>query len=120
MALTLPVEVEDLQVFMGLDEINEPRAQIILDQIVLLCEALVDPLPDAASPIILSAASRSYAASPGAATSELVGPYQVTRPSGGLYLTKSEKAALRLLAGGGGAFSIDLLPEGYPESAFTE
>jgi hypothetical protein len=34
-------------------------------------------------------------------------------PVGGVYLTRADKADLRRIAGGGGAFSIDLLPADY-------
>jgi hypothetical protein len=116
----LLLEPSDLALYMGVDEINEDRAEFLIAQVMLLAGAIVSPVPQGASPVILSAATRAYATPPGAASSELVGPYQATRPSGGIYLTKSERAALRLLTGGGGAFSFDMLPAGYPESVFAD
>lgn len=114
----LVVTPDDLALYMGLDSINNDRAQLLIDQIILLCEAVVSPLPAAASPVVLDAAANAYATPPGSITSELVGPYQATRRPGGLFLTKGQRATLRLLSGGGSAFSINLLATGYPDSQF--
>lgn len=108
----------DLELYMGIEAIDDGRAEFLIEQIMLLVGAIVTPVPGAASPVVLSAAARAYSTPPGAASSEMVGPYQATRPSGGIYLTKGERASLRLLTGGGGAFSFDLLPVGYPETSF--
>lgn len=116
----LTVEATDLALYMGIDDINAERAEYLIEQVMLLAGSIVSPVPESASPVILSASARAYSTPPGAASSELVGPYQATRPSGGIYLTKSERAALRLLTGGGGAFSFDMLPAGYPETAFAD
>ena len=116
----LLLDPTDLELYMGIDDINEERAELLIAQVMLLAGAIVSPVPESASPVILSASARAYSTPPGAASSELVGPYQATRPSGGIYLTKGERASLRLLSGGGGAFSFDTLPAGYPESVFDE
>ena len=100
---------EDLALYLGLDEINGPRAELLISQAVHLCEAVVSPLPVGAEAVILSAAGRAYA-NPQGATYETIGPVSVQRPMAGLYLTKSEKAALKSMAGRGGAFTVDPTP----------
>ncbi|MEU5190121.1 hypothetical protein AB0G83_23700 [Streptomyces klenkii] len=72
---------------------------------------MVEPLPPGASAVVLSTAARSYA-NPQGIQAETVGPYSVHRPTGqaGLYLTRDERRSLRLMAGRGGAFSIDPAP----------
>ncbi|MBQ1163819.1 hypothetical protein KBZ21_38115, partial [Streptomyces sp. A73] len=78
---------------------------------VALCETVVKPLPDQATAIVLSVAGRAYV-NPQQVSYETIGPMAVQRPqgSGGLYLTKADKAALKSLAGRGGAFTVDPTP----------
>jgi len=57
----------------------------------------------------LTVAARAYS-SPTTATMETAGPFSVQRPAGGVYLTRTERQALKTLAGRGGAFSIDPTP----------
>jgi hypothetical protein len=103
---------EQLALFLGMDEIQGDRADLLIQQAVALCETVVKPLPDQATAIVLSAAGRAYV-NPQAISYETIGPMSVQRPqgSGGLYLTKADKAALKSLAGRGGAFTVDLTPE---------
>ncbi|MBQ1164025.1 hypothetical protein KBZ21_39150, partial [Streptomyces sp. A73] len=56
-------------------------------------------------------AGRAYV-NPQQVSYETIGPMSVQRPqgSGGLYLTKADKAALKTLAGRGGAFTVDPTP----------
>lgn len=107
------VSPADLGIYLGLT-IDAPRAQMLLEDAQNLCESIVSPLPAAATAIIKSAATRAYT-NPTGVTSETTGPYAAHRPSGGVYLTRSERRALRNLAGRSGAFSIDLLPTGVTE-----
>jgi len=116
----LVVSTDDLATFLGLTgNLDTARAQQLLDLAVDLCTAVVNPLPSTALAVVLSAAGRAYS-NPTGVTTEAAGPFQVTRPSAGVYLTKSERSALRLLTGSGGAFSFDLLPVNYPDSRFTD
>lgn len=103
---------EDLGLYLGLDEINGNRADLLIAQAVALCESVVKPLPDQATAIVLSASGRAYV-NPQQVSYETIGPMSVQRPSGsgGLYLTKADKAALKALAGRGGAFTVDPTPE---------
>ena len=104
----------DLAIFLnvpGPDTTWNARADQILGFAVDLCSSIVDPLPDAATGIVISVAARSFA-NPEMIASETVGPFTVQRPTPGLFLTRSEKAALRRMAGGTSAFSVDTLPKG--------
>lgn len=108
---TVPVvAVGDLQSYLGLGVIDSDRATLVLASAQVLCESVVSPLPNGAYAVVLDVAARGYS-NPTNADSEAVGPFPVTwgAVSGGLWLTQKNKAALRALAGGGGAFSIDLL-----------
>ena len=107
------VSPADLGVYLGI-AIDVPRAAMILEDAQNLCEMIVSPLPAAATSVIKSAATRAYT-NPTGVTGETAGPYNVQRPSGGVYLTKGERRTLRTLAGRSGAFSIDLLPKGVTE-----
>lgn len=109
---------EQLALFLGLDEIQGDRADLLIQQAVALCETVVKPLPDQATAIVLSASGRAYV-NPQAISYETIGPMSVQRPqgSGGLYLTKADKAALKSLAGRGGAFTVDPTPATADPSA---
>lgn len=107
----------DLALYLG-TEVDEARATFLIAMAVsLVSEIIADP-PDTARAVVLSAVARAYT-NPTGVTTEMVGPYQATRPSAGVYLTKPERASLRRLAGRSGAFSVDLLPPGYPGDATT-
>jgi len=102
---------EELALFLDLPEINGDRADLLLAQAVALCETVVKPLPDRATAVVLSVAGRAYV-NPQAVSYETIGPMSVQRPqgSGGLYLTKADKTALKSLAGRGGAFTVNPTP----------
>ncbi|WP_018385258.1 hypothetical protein [Wenjunlia vitaminophila] len=116
MAFTAPT-AEDLALYLGLTEIDGARADLLISQAVALCETVVRPLPDQATAVVLSVAGRAYV-NPQQITYETIGPMSVQRPSGsgGLYLTKNDKAALKSLAGRGGAFTVDPTPAGADSS----
>jgi hypothetical protein len=100
-----------LGMYLGLDQIDGDRADLLIEQAVALAESVVKPLPDQATAVVLSVAGRAYV-NPQQVSYETIGPMAVQRPSGsgGLYLTKSDKAALKSLAGRGGAFTVDPTP----------
>jgi hypothetical protein len=102
---------EQLGLYLGLAEIDGPRADLLIAQAIALCETVVKPLPDQATAVVLSAAARAYV-NPQQVSYETIGPMSVQRPqgSGGLYLTKADKTALKSLAGRGGAFTVDPTP----------
>lgn len=103
--------------YLGLGEVDGERADLLIQQAVALAESVVKPLPDQATAVVLSAAGRAYV-NPQAVSYETIGPMSVQRPqgSGGLYLTKADKTALKSLAGRGGAFTIDPTPAGADPS----
>ncbi|SET48356.1 hypothetical protein [Nonomuraea wenchangensis] len=103
------VNAVDLALYLDVSEINECRANLLIEQATILAESVVKPLPDGASAVVLAMAGRAYA-NPQAVSSETVGPYTVSRPQAGLYMTKAETAALKRLGGRGGAFTIDPTP----------
>lgn len=110
MAFVTPT-AEQLGLYLGMGEIQGERADLLIAQAVALCETVVRPLPDQATAVVLSVAGRAYV-NPQQVSYETIGPMSVQRPSGsgGLYLTKSDKAALKALAGRGGAFTVDPTP----------
>jgi hypothetical protein len=108
----VPPTAEKLGLYLGLDEVDADRADLLIEQALNLCLTVVKPLPDEATAVVLSVAGRSYI-NPQQVTYETIGPQSVQRPagSGGLYLTKADKAALKALAGRGGAFTVDPTPD---------
>lgn len=111
MAFTPPT-VEQLGLFLGLDEIDGDRADLLINSALSLCQTIVKPLPEGAEAVVLSVAGRAYV-NPQQVSYETIGPMSVQRPSGsgGLYLTKADKSALKSLAGRGGAFTVDPTPD---------
>jgi hypothetical protein len=103
------ITAEDLGLYLGFAEIDGTRADFLINQALTLAASIVNPVPDAAEPIILAAAGRAYA-NPQSVTQETVGPYSVQRPAAGLYFTRAEQAILKRLAGRGGAFTINPTP----------
>lgn len=108
----IPPTAEQLALYLGLAEIDGARADLLIEQAVALSQSVVKPLPDEATAVVLSVAGRAYV-NPQQVSYETIGPMSVQRPSGsgGLYLTKADKAALKSLAGRGGAFTVDPTPE---------
>jgi len=102
---------EQLGLYLGLPEIDGARADLLIQTAVALCETVVKPLPEGAQAVVLSVAGRAYV-NPQQVSYETIGPMSVQRPqgSGGLYLTKADKSALKSLAGRGGAFTVDPTP----------
>lgn len=107
----IPPTVEQLGLFLGLDEIDGNRADLLITSAISLCQTIVKPLPEGAEAVVLSVAGRAYV-NPQQVSYETIGPMSVQRPqgSGGLYLTKADKSALKSLAGRGGAFTVDPTP----------
>lgn len=109
--MTTPIATpDDLGIFLNIADIDADRATLILEMAQGLCESIVSPLPVAAKVVVLTVASRSWSNPEGNMT-ETAGPFTVTRAPA-MYLNKSDKATLRRLSGGSGAFSIDTLPTG--------
>lgn len=110
MAFEAPT-AEQLGLYLGLPEIDGARADLLIQTAIQLCQTVVSPLPEGAQAVVLSVAGRAYV-NPQQVSYETIGPMSVQRPqgSGGLYLTKADKTALKSLAGRGGAFTVDPTP----------
>lgn len=108
MAYVTPTS-SDLALYLGVDTIDATRAAFLISQAESLAKTVLSTLPDGATTVVLSASARGYA-NPLGITSETVGVYSVSRPMGGVYLTKGERSTLRRLAGGSAAFTIDPTP----------
>ena len=128
----MSVNTDDFATFAGIPSIDEDRAQMLLDAAVVQAMSIITVgtvpdsgatevnLPTGAEYTIYAAVSRLYQ-NPTGVSQEVTGPYTFSRAIGsGALFSKAEVAALRRLAGRSGAFSIDLLPAGYPESVFDE
>lgn len=108
---TVPVvSVDDLATYLGIASIDQDRATLVLSAAQALCESIVSPLPNGSYAVVLDVAARAMT-NPTNAQQETVGPFSASygAVSGGLWLTQKNKATLRGLNGGGGAFSINLL-----------
>jgi hypothetical protein len=114
----VPPTAEQLGLILGLDEIQGDRADLLITTATSLCQTVVKPLPEGAEAVVLSVAGRAYV-NPQQVSYETIGPMSVQRPSGsgGLYLTKADKSALKSLAGRGGAFTVDPTPAAADPSA---
>lgn len=98
----------------ALADLDSDRAELLIQTAQDLAEDVITPLPASASGIVLQAAARAYSNPTGTPT-QAVGPFSVAGSSGGVYLTKQDRAALRRAGGISGAFSIDTLPTGTAE-----
>lgn len=108
--MALTVSTQDLALYLGVDTVDDDRAALMITLAGDLCSAIVSPTPDGAKAIVLTCAARGYS-NPSGAQYETTGPYSVQRPFPGLYLTKSERAALKRLSGKGGAFTVNPLAD---------
>jgi hypothetical protein len=104
------VSPADLGLYLGV-ELDTARAQYLIDRATDLCQTIVAPLPATADAVVLDVAARAFT-NPGNVSSQGMGPFQASfgGGQGGLYLTRANKVALRRLAGGSSAFSIDPTP----------
>lgn len=100
---------DDVALYLDIDNVNTGRAELFISQAMALAASYIDPVPPAGMAIVLGAVARAYTNAQGV-TAETIGPYSVTRPTGGVYFTKAETANLKRLAGKGGAYTIDPTP----------
>lgn len=98
------------------EDVDEPRMNLILDLAEGLAKPIAgDPLPAEAKATVLAVAARAFS-NPASTGQQGLGSGQVTfqapggMPVGGLYLSRTDKAALRRARAGGAAFTISLLP----------
>lgn len=117
----------ELALFLELDpaEINTERATFLLAQAQAKCERYIKPtvLPVDAKDVVLTVAGRAYtnvtsAHQMGIGSANIsYGAQNSSTGIGGLFLSRSDKADLRRVAGRTGAFSVSMLdPTRYPPS----
>jgi len=98
---------------------NDARGVLVLALAQARCELWVSPLPAAAKGIVLAVAARAWTNMEQANQIGLGSAYATMSSggvtAGGLYLSRTERADLRRLAGRSGAFSVDWLPQGHSE-----
>lgn len=109
----MTVTAADLGTYLG-TTVDDARAQYLIDRATELCLSLVSvdgALPDGADAVVIDVAARAYT-NPARVQQETVGPLSSSYGpgAGGLWLTRQNKATLRRLGGGGGAFTIDTMP----------
>ena len=124
----MAITPEDLAIYLDLTEVSEGRALMLIGQAVDQALSLAtvgdvpesgateENLPPGAESVILPAVARIYL-NPAGVTQESTPGFSVARSTAtGSLFSKAEKRTLRRLAGRGGAFSIDMLPEGAGEN----
>jgi hypothetical protein len=90
---------------------DDDRALLMISLAVGLCESIVAPLPATADAVVLDVAARAYSNPTNLTSQNALGAgANYGAVSGGLWLTRQNKATLRRLAGSGGAFTIDTAP----------
>lgn len=103
------VTPDQLRIYLDFEEIDEVRADLLIQQAEELCRAVVQPLPVGARTVVTSAAARAFV-NPQGSGYQVAGPFSLQGSSGGLFLSKDERRTLQLLAGRGSAFTIDPTP----------
>jgi hypothetical protein len=106
----MTVLASDLGTYLGVTA-DDARASYLIGLATQLCQSVVNPLPAGADAVVLDVAARAYG-NPANVIQQTVGPFSANYGpvAGGLWLTRANKATLRRLAGGGGAFTIDTTP----------
>lgn len=116
MSTTPIADPSDLAVVLGVASVDEDRAAVLIELAQGLAETVISPLPYAARGVVLGIAARVYS-NPQNVQSQTVGPYTAqfgTGASGGLYLSRQDRATLNRIAGRGGAFTFDVGPTASP------
>jgi hypothetical protein len=115
--MSTPIAVaSDLGTYLADPTIDTDRATLILQLAQDLCETIWSPLGATAIGILLGVAARAFnnvtsAHAVGIGSANIsYGSQGSSVGIGGLYLSRSDIRTLRLLAGRGGAFSIDPTP----------
>ena len=125
--MSVIVTPDDLAVYLGVPvgDIDTSRAQMLIDDAIAQALTIVTVgtvpsggpteanLPTGAASVIRAAVARIYL-NPAGVDNETVGPFAYGRSAGtGAMFSKAERGQLRRAAGGGNAFSINLIPAGY-------
>lgn len=108
------VTADDLARAMNDVDIDVDRAEELIADAQTLCEGVVSPLPDGATVVIKRVAARAYVTTiTRMAQAQAAGSPFGSTTGAGVWLSRMDKADLRRLAGGGGAFTINPLPADY-------
>lgn len=106
------IDPDDLATYLGLPTIDSGRAALIIQMAQALCEAQpnCNPLPSGGAAVVLDVVVRAWS-NPQNAQQQTTGPYSASygAVSGGLWLTKQNKATLRSLVGEGSVFTIETM-----------
>lgn len=110
------ISSDDLATYLNDPSIDEDRADTMIADATQACETIVNPVPAAAAYIVKRVAGRGYSSAVRGGGKQAVAggsPFGAVPGAGAIYLTRYDERDLRRVAGGGGAFSIDLLPADY-------
>jgi hypothetical protein len=115
--MSTPIAIaSDLGTYLGDPNIDTVRATLVLQLAQDLCETVWSPLGVTALGTLLAVAARAFS-NVTSANNVAIGTGHIgygapgaSMGVGGLYLSRSDQRTLRLLAGRGGAFSIDPTP----------
>jgi hypothetical protein len=103
--------VADLEAYLGITDIAQERAVMLLEMAAQACESVVRPLPEGSDWIVLDVAANAYTSPPGPGGAAAVGPFSGQVAPGGVFLSRRQTEALRRLANRStGAFTIDTTP----------
>lgn len=108
------VTPDDLALALNDAAINEPRAQMFIDDATLWCLTIIDPLPPIAVVVIKRIAGVAYTTTMSAARAQQLADAGSPMRGGGSGIrpTAQDRADLLRGSGNGGGFSINLL-DGY-------
>lgn len=107
MALSPADLLADLTVLLG-GQVEQDRAELVVDLALQRVASVVNPIPDAARPILLDVIERGYS-NPRGVESRTVGPFTERFRNPGVYLLDQEREDLLALVTttrSGGAFTI--------------
>jgi hypothetical protein len=111
--VTVTVDSIGVALELDLSETQTARAQQLINDVIAQAESIVSPLPPAADATVRACVCRHFLNKTGV-TTEVLGPYSVSRPAmSGSLLSDAEIRALQRAAGRRGAFSVNLLPSTY-------
>ena len=96
----------DLATYLGADSIDIGRATLVIELAQSVAEAVASPLTVGARAVVLACAARAYT-NPQQIPDETIGPFRRSGMQAGVFLTRDERKTLKLLAGRGGAFTVN-------------